>query len=42
MSYIYVRFSIPGEHYVHFNICIVHLLVAEITTKEELTVVQSL
>ena len=40
MSYIYVWFSIPGEHYVYFDI--VHLLVAEIATKEELIVVQSL
>ena len=36
MAYIYVWFSIPGEHYVYFD---VHLLVAKITTKEELTVI---
>ena len=42
MAYIYVCVSIPGEHYVYFDICIVDLLMAEITTKEELIVVQSL
>ena len=40
MAYLYVWFCIPDKHYVYFDI--VDLLVADITTKEELVVVQSL